>query len=164
MPRGRGRENGHPRGLLKRAEKRGMVQASGGQWPGKKEEKEEEKMGNTEMERVTFFRSYFDVEQQLSSKRDRLAFLEAILFYAFEGRVPEITPEAKIVFTLVKPMLDISRKRSVCGKNARNPAPGMPENTGGNRHFAETECYTNKNMNMKKEYENEKKEWKVRYD
>lgn len=46
-------------------------------------------MGNTEMERVTFFRSYFDVEQQLSSKRDRLAFLEAILFYAFEGRVPE---------------------------------------------------------------------------
>lgn len=45
-------------------------------------------MGNTEMERVTFFRSYFDVEQQLSSKRDRLAFLEAILFYAFEGRVP----------------------------------------------------------------------------
>lgn len=121
-------------------------------------------MGNTEMERVTFFRSYFDVEQQLSSKRDRLAFLEAILFYAFEGRVPEITPEAKIVFTLVKPMLDISRKRSVCGKNARNPAPGMPENTGENRHFAETECYMNKNMNMKKEYENEKKEWKVRYD
>ena len=121
-------------------------------------------MGNTEMERVTFFRSYFDVEQQRSSKRDRLAFLEAILFYAFEGRVPEITAEAKIVFTLVKPMLDISRKRSVCGKNARNPAPGMPENTGENRHFAETECYTNKNMNMKKEYENEKKEWKVRYD
>ena len=121
-------------------------------------------MGNTDMERVTFFRSYFDVEQQLSSKRDRLAFLEAILFYAFEGTVPEITPEANIVFTLVKPILDVSRKRSAAGKNARNLPPGMPENTGENRHFAETECCTNKNMNIKNEYEKEKKEWRVRYD
>lgn len=119
-------------------------------------------MGNTDVDRVTFFRSYFDVEQQLSTKRDKLAFLEAILFYAFEGTVPAMTAEANIVFTLVKPMLDVSRKRSLAGKNARSFPNGVPENPGENRHFAETECFTNKNRNT--EYEKEKKEWKVEYD
>ena len=141
-----------------------MVQASGGQGPGKKRRKRGGKNGKHRLGKGHIFPFVLRRRTAAEQQRDRLAFLEAILFYAFEGRVPEITPEAKIVFTLVKPMLDISRKRSVCGKNARNPAPGMPENTGENRHFAETECYTNKNMNMKREYENEKKEWKVRYD
>ena len=121
-------------------------------------------MENAEMDRITFFRSYFDVEQQLKTKRDKLSFLEGILFYAFEGRNPEMTSAANLVFTVVKPTLDVSRKRSAAGKNARNLPPGMPENTGENRHFAETECCTNKNMNIKNEYEKEKKEWRVRYD
>lgn len=114
-------------------------------------------MGNTEMDRFTFFRSYFDVEQQLETKRDKLSFLEGILFYAFEGTVPPMTSAASLVFTVVKPNLDISKKRSVSGRNDGSFQSGMPEISGKNRDFAKTDRSGIRNRNREKE-------WNIEYD
>ena len=116
-------------------------------------------MENTEMDRITLFRSYFDVEQQLKTKRDKLSFLEGILFYAFEGWIPEMTSAANLVFTVVKPTLDVSRKRSVSGRNGRSFQDGKPGMTGQTRDFAQTDCSGYRNRNKDKD-----KEWDIKYD
>ena len=111
--------------------------------------------------RITFFRSYWDAEQQMETRRDRLSFLEGLLFYAFEGEIPQMTPAAYLLFTVIKPHIDISKKRSAAGKTARNSSPAMPENSGFSRDFAQTGCGNNKNKNKN---ENENKEWRIHYD
>lgn len=116
-------------------------------------------MENNAFDRFTFFRSYFDVEQQLKTQRDKLSFLEGVLFYAFEGRIPEMTSAANLVFTVVKPTLDVSKKRSVSGRNARFFQDGKPDLPGENRDFAHSE-YRNRNKNNR----NENKEWNIHYD
>jgi len=70
------------------------------------------------LDRITFFRSYFDAERQMHSQKDKLSFLEAILCYAFEeeGDLPAMTPAAALAFSLVRPHLDASRNRAYGGR------------------------------------------------
>ena len=69
------------------------------------------------LNRITFFKSYWDAEQQMHSHKDRLSFFEAICTYAFEEKYPEMTPAAAAAFTLVQPYLDKSIRKALNGKN-----------------------------------------------
>ena len=81
----------------------------------------------------------------------------SILFYAFEEWVPEMTSAANLVFTVVKLTLNVSKKRSVSGRNGRSFQDGKPEMTGQTRGFAQTDCSGYRNRNKDKE-------WNIKYD
>ena len=127
------------------------------------------------LDRITFFRSYFDAEKQMHSQKDKLSFLEAILCYAFEeeGDLPAMTPAAALAFSLVRPHLDASRNRAYGGRAGgqkrqalarekasreqaeamsdpgTEQAPAKPEESPGQ---AETKpASSNKNMNRNEE-------------
>ena len=89
------------------------------------------------LNRITFFKSYWDAEQQMHTQRDKLSFLEGILAYSFEGRLPEMTPSASAAFILVQPYLDKSITKAANGKlggsrtRTAEPETGSKEEANG---------------------------------
>jgi hypothetical protein len=64
----------------------------------------------------TFYRSFWEAVQELP-KKDRLPILEAIISYALDGAIPAgMTKGQSAFFLLVKPNLDIARKKAANGK------------------------------------------------
>ena len=59
----------------------------------------------------TFYRGYWEAAKKLP-KKDRLAFLDAICAYIFEGTTAELTGQAAAVFTLVLPVLEASNRKA----------------------------------------------------
>ena len=109
-----------------------------------------------------FFRSFYEVGKKLNSK-DRLAYYDAILRYAFEDITPLVTGIAEIGFISAKPILDSDKQKYLNGQKAagfgklggrpkkENNPQGLPkENPQG---FEEKT--PNKNKNIKQEQEQE---------
>lgn len=86
-------------------------------------------------ERLTFsfFRSFYDAAKNIPDKAMQADFLMAICEYALNGNEPEGSGIISALFSLVKPNLDISRKRAQAGKkggeagNSKNDANNQPE-------------------------------------
>lgn len=86
-------------------------------------------------ERLTFsfFRSFYDAAKNIPDKAMQADFLMAICEYALNGNEPEGSGIISALFALVKPNLDISRKRAQAGKkggeagNSKNDANNQPE-------------------------------------
>lgn len=63
----------------------------------------------------TFYRSYYEAIRALP-KKDQTAVLLAVCAYALDNKEPNLSGTAKAVFTLIRPTLDTSRRKSQSGK------------------------------------------------
>lgn len=63
-----------------------------------------------------FFRSFYDAAKNIPDKEMQADFLMAICEYALNGKEPEGSGIINALFALVKPNLDISRKRAQAGR------------------------------------------------
>lgn len=79
-------------------------------------------MGDNDRGQITFYRSYFEAAQNLSAK-DRTAYYDAVLRYAFLDEEPVLKGPSAAVFSVVRPILDSSRRKSEAGKKAK----GVPK-------------------------------------
>lgn len=98
-----------------------------------------------ERNNFSFFRSFFEVALSLKTAEMQAEFLMAICDYALNGKERELSNEVRILFMLVKPVLEKSRKRAKAG------AAG-----GRGNKKTESENKTNKNQNKSKSKANEK--------
>ena len=70
------------------------------------------------MEGFTFCRDYFDTLKKIKRKQDREALLTAIVEFVFEDKEPmELSEVASLAFEIHRNSLEISKKRSECGKS-----------------------------------------------
>ena len=110
---------------------------------------------------IFFFRSFYDVGRKMSAK-DRQAYYDAILGYAFDDITPRIKGVAEIGFISAKPILDADKNKYLNGQKAagfgklggrptkeKNPQGFENENPQGLE-----EKTPNKNKNIKQEQEN----------
>lgn len=63
----------------------------------------------------TFYRSFYDAVKVLP-KKEQTAVILAICAYALDNEEPKLSGTAAAIFTLVRPMLDSSRKKAESGK------------------------------------------------
>lgn len=63
-----------------------------------------------------FFRSFYDAAKNIPDKAMQADFLMAVCEYALNGKEPEGSGIINALFALVKPNLDISRKRAQAGR------------------------------------------------
>lgn len=111
---------------------------------------------------IFFFRSFYDVGRKLSAK-DRLAYFDAILGYAFEDIEPQVKGIAEVGFISAKPILDADKQKFLNGQKAAGfgkfgGRPKKENNPGGlenNKPGGLEEKTPNKNKNIKQEQEQE---------
>lgn len=63
----------------------------------------------------TFYRSFYDAVKVLP-KKDQTTVILAICAYALDNEEPKLSGTSAAIFTLVRPMLDSSRKKAESGK------------------------------------------------
>lgn len=68
----------------------------------------------------TFYRSYYESIQELKEE-DRLTIYEAIMNYMFNGIEPKINGIPKMIYGLIKPTLEKSKKLSDNGRKGGAP-------------------------------------------
>lgn len=75
--------------------------------------------------RFSFFSSYYDAGKCIEDPYERLSFYEAIMEYAFFGRLPEFGDKLAAMFELTKPNVDKSIKNIKQGEinGAKGGAP-----------------------------------------
>jgi len=79
------------------------------------------------LNRITFFKSYWDFIEQMSSIEDKFSLVEGICKYAFYGEKPEMTPAAAAAFVLILPYLEKSMRRAASGKIGGKAKPKETE-------------------------------------
>ena len=73
-------------------------------------------MANIQRKQFTFYDSFYQASKKISKAVDREKFLMAIIEYALFGKEPEKLPESCCAaFSIVKPVLDNSRKKAENG-------------------------------------------------
>lgn len=75
-----------------------------------------------EREQFTFYKSFAKAIQKIRKAADRAAAYDAVVNYALDGSLPDLDklPDSVcIVFELVRPNLDASRRKAQGGKNGR---------------------------------------------
>lgn len=78
----------------------------------------------------TFFRSFYEAMAELEDK-ERLAFFDAMMAYAFEGVIPEFDSfYLRMAWSLIEPNIQKSIKQSIT--NANNRRKKKAENDDGN--------------------------------
>lgn len=83
-----------------------------------------------ERKQFTFYKSFFEAIKKIKKPADRAAAYDAICEYALYGVEPDIekiSDAASIVFDLVKPNLDSSRKKAENGKRGGSSKQGEYE-------------------------------------
>lgn len=104
----------------------------------------------------TFYRSFWEAVQSLP-KKDRLPVLEAIISYALDGTTPSgLTQSQSAFFLLVKPNLDVSRKKAANGKQGGSkPKVNGKQNASKKEDEKEVEVENEKEneIEIEKEYE-----------
>lgn len=89
-----------------------------------------------------FFRSFYDAAKNIPDKAMQADFLMAICEYALNGKEPEGSGIINALFALVKPNLDISRKRAQAGRkggeanNSKHEAENNHEEAPENQNKA----------------------------
>lgn len=87
-----------------------------------------------------FFRSFYDAAKNIPDKAMQADFLMAVCEYALNGKEPEGSGIINALFALVKPNLDISRKRAQAGrkggeaKNSKHEVENNHEETPENQN------------------------------
>ena len=103
------------------------LRETGGETPEKLQRNAEETADNGQRGQFTFYRSYFEAFKDLPAKA-RLQLYEAVCDYALNGTDPKLSGASKTVFTLIKPTLDTSRRRSEIGRaGGRAPRQAAPK-------------------------------------
>lgn len=103
------------------------IRETGGETPEKLQRNAEETADNGQRGQFTFYRSYFEAFKDLPAK-SRLQLYEAVCDYALNGTDPKLSGASKTVFTLIKPTLDTSRRRSEIGRaGGRAPRQALPK-------------------------------------
>lgn len=98
-----------------------------------------------------FYNSYLEAAKDMPPK-DRLAFYDALIGYAIEGKEPtSITKVANIAFVLSKPQVDANNRRYENGKQG-----GRPKKTDGFEN--EKPMVSEKNLSEKPKYKEKDKE------
>ena len=81
----------------------------------------------------TFFKSYYESLKNVKEK-DKKEIINAILEYVFDDKIPNFSGTKKVVWTLLEPNLNTSKKRS-------NPHSGAPH---GNSNVSKEKQSKNK--------------------
>lgn len=68
------------------------------------------------VEKIPFFVSYYEAYKVLDSDEDKLRFIDAILSYAFTGKITPLEGNLNALFLLAKPNIDKSIENSLKGK------------------------------------------------
>ena len=82
------------------------------------------------VDKFTFFISYLQAVECLDNDNDKLAFLLALLKYAFYGELPEFSDKLAGMFELLKPNVDKTVKniRQGAANGAKGGAPAGNKN------------------------------------
>lgn len=93
-----------------------------------------------------FYRSFFEslVGMDKNSQADCLM---ALADYALNGNEPNLTPEVRMFFTLVKPQVDANKKRFENGCKGGRPKNQKKTKTKPNNNQKETKQEPNNNVN-----------------
>lgn len=104
--------------------------------------------------RFSFFSSYYDAGKCIEDPNERLSFYEAIMEYAFFGRLPEFGDKLAAMFELTKPNIDKSIKNIKQGEinGAKGGAPPGNQNAKKKTTPGLNENKTDKDKEMEKEY------------
>ena len=92
---------------------------------------------NVERTQFTFYRSYYEAISVLP-KKDQTAVLLAVCAYALDNKEPNLSGTAKAVFTLIRPTLDTSRRKSQSGK--KGGENGSKTEANGKQSGSKTEA------------------------
>lgn len=106
-----------------------------------------------ELDRITFFRSYFTAIRRIKKKTDRCDAYDALFDYAFFGIEPDIDalPDtAAIAFDLSRPNLDASIKKAENGSRG-----GSTKQTGSKSEANDKQTGSDKEKEKDKEEEKE---------
>lgn len=98
-------------------------------------------------EQFTFYRSYYEALKKLS-KRDREQAIMAICAYALDEEIIPLSGPASVMFLLVKPTLDVGRKRAANGKQGGSKQKAKAKQSASDKEGEkevegeiENECY-----------------------
>lgn len=75
----------------------------------------------------TFYRSFYDALMRIKKKNERVDAYDAVCLYALTGKEPDLdkVPDAvAVAFLLIKPNLDVSRRKAENGKRGGNSQRG----------------------------------------
>lgn len=92
---------------------------------------------SVERAQFTFYRSYYEAIRALP-KKDQTAVLLAVCAYALDNKEPNLSGTAKAVFTLIRPTLDTSRRKSQSGK--KGGENGSKTEANGKQSGSKTEA------------------------
>lgn len=114
-------------------------------------------------ESFVFYRSYYEAINELPEEY-KLEVLNAIMEYNFNGTLPELSPVAKAMFTLMKPNMDNAARRYNAsvenGKKGGRPPKENLEKPNNNlekpKQNLNDNVYVNDNDNIEKENIKEK--------
>lgn len=88
-------------------------------------------MANIQRKQFTFYDSFYQAAKKISKAADREKFLTAIIEYALFGNEPEKLPESCCAaFSIVKPVLDNSRKKAENGLKGGSASKKQTEANG----------------------------------
>lgn len=104
----------------------------------------------------TFYRSYYDAIRELP-KKEQTSVLLAICAYALDSEEPKLSGTASAIFTLVRPTLDVGRRKAMGG---RNGTPAKDSGKMEERHQKDPA----KEKEKEKEREGEKEKEEERED
>lgn len=72
-------------------------------------------------ESFVFYKSFKEAIESLDTDRDKLLAYRTIIEYGLTGEEPDVTGVAKTIYLLVKPQIDVNRKRYLNGKKGGRP-------------------------------------------
>lgn len=113
---------------------------------------------NVERMQFTFYRSYYEAIRALP-KKDQTAVLLAVCAYALDNKEPNLSGTAKAVFTLIRPTLDTSRRKSQSGK--KGGENGSKTEASGKQNGSKTEAKRKQTVSEKEVEKEEEKEVEI---
>ncbi len=99
-------------------------------------------------ESFVFYKSFKEAIESLEDDKNKLLSYRTIIEYGLTGKEPNVTGVAKTIYLLVKPQIDVNRKRYINGKKGGRPR--TKENTNNNQN--ETKPKPNVNDNVYDNY------------
>lgn len=73
-------------------------------------------MAGEKRDNFQFTRLYYEAIEQISSEADKNKMYKSIIEYALDGTEPELEGSLVAIFSLVRPSLDLSRKKAEAGR------------------------------------------------
>ena len=109
------------------------------------------------VDKFTFFVSYFDAYECLENDSEKLAFIDALLKYAFLGVLPDFEDKLAGMFSLLKPNVDKSIKNIKQGEINGSKGGAPPGNQNAKKKTTQglNENKTDKDREKDKDMENE---------